>query len=332
MMRPTVSTGPTYLDFKRYGIYLDVKRVDENMNTLRMLAVTAIAPITWGTTYVVTSEFLPEGRPLLAGVLRALPAGLILVAATRSLPRGSWWWKSLVLGTLNIGAFFALLFISAYRLPGGVSATLGAIHPLLVALLTVAVLHEVVAKRALVAAGIGLAGVALLVLSPDAALDTVGVLAGLAGGLSTAFGVILTKKWGRPTSLLAFTGWQLVAGGLVLTIPMLAIEGLPTNLTVANVAGFAWLAIPGGALAYALWFRGILALPPTRVTLLGFLAPLVATVVGWAVLSQTLSPLQWLGAAAVLGAVALGNSNPKSPTSRPDAVARDSRPLAAASV
>ena len=281
------------------------------MKNSRILAVTAIAPIIWGTTYLVTSEILPPGRPFLAGALRALPAGLILVAITRSLPRGAWWWKSLVLGTLNIGAFFAFLFISAYRLPGGVSATLGAIHPLLVALLAVLVLHEALNRRAMAAAAIGLVGVGMLVLTPDAALDSVGVLAGLAGGLSTAFGVILTKRWGRPTTLLTFTGWQLVAGGLVLAVLTLVFEGGPAGLTLTNVAGYAWLATAGGALSYFLWFRGILALPPTRVTLLGFLAPLVATILGWAVLDQTLRPLQWLGAVAILGAVLLGNSSPK---------------------
>lgn len=90
-----------------------------------VLMATAIAPALWGTTYLVTTEFLPPDRPLLAGTLRALPAGLILLAFTRTLPRGSWWLKALALGTLNIGAFFALLFVSAYRLPGGVSAA----HP-----------------------------------------------------------------------------------------------------------------------------------------------------------------------------------------------------------
>lgn len=296
------------------------------MSNARILAATAIAPIIWGTTYLVTTEILPDGRPFTAAALRALPAGLILLAFTRTLPRGSWWWRSLVLGTLNIGAFFALLFVSAYRLPGGVSATLSAIHPLLVAVLTVFVLHQVVARRVYVAAGLGLAGVAMLVLTPDAALDGVGVAAGLLAGLSTAFGVILTKKWGRPASLLTFTGWQLIAGGLVLTIPMLAFEGLPTHLTAANIGGYLWLAIPGGAIAYVFWFRGILALPPARVTLLGFLAPLVATIIGWVALNQTLSAVQWLGAVTVLAAVALGAIAPK-PASR----ATDSAELAPAS-
>jgi len=276
------------------------------MNSSRILAATAIAPLIWGTSYLVTSELLPPDRPLLAATLRALPAGIVLLAITRVLPRGSWWWKASVLGVLNIGAFFAFLFISAYRLPGGVSATLGAIHPLLVALLTVVVLHQAIARRTVVSAVVGFAGVAMLVLTPDASLDLVGVLAGLAGGLATAFGVILTKRWGRPVSLLAFTGWQLLAGGLALLIPALIFEGLPPALTATNLLGYAWLAIPATVLAYVLWFRGILALPPARVTLLGFLAPLVATILGWLVLEQTLAPLQWVGAAAILASVLIG--------------------------
>jgi probable blue pigment (indigoidine) exporter len=300
-----------YLDFKTKGIYLDVKIVTASMNSSRILATTAIAPLIWGTSYIVTSEFLPPDRPLLAATLRALPAGLALLAFTRVLPRGDWWWKASVLGILNIGAFFAFLFISAYRLPGGVSATLGAVHPLLVALLTVVVLHQAIARRTVLTAVLGLVGVAMLVMTPDAALDGVGVVAGLAGGLATAFGVILTKRWGRPVSLIAFTAWQLVAGGLALLVPAVILEGLPPVLTLANVAGYAWLAVPGTLIAYLFWFRGILALPAAKVTLLGFLAPLGATLIGWIALDQSLSPLQWLGAVVIVSSVAIG-----APTSR----------------
>ncbi|WP_249044498.1 hypothetical protein [Crossiella equi] len=82
-------------------------------NRLGVVLLTALAPAVWGSTYLVTTELLPPGRPLLAAVLRALPAGLLLVALTRRLPRGDWWWRSFVLGALNIGVFFALLFVAA---------------------------------------------------------------------------------------------------------------------------------------------------------------------------------------------------------------------------
>ncbi|MDF3835601.1 EamA family transporter, partial [Cupriavidus basilensis] len=97
--------------------------------------LTASAPLVWGSTYLITSQWLPPGQPLLSGVIRALPAGLAMLAWSRQLPRGGWWWKAAVLGVLNIGLFQAMLFIAAYRLPGGVAATVGAIQPLLVVLL-----------------------------------------------------------------------------------------------------------------------------------------------------------------------------------------------------
>lgn len=87
---------------------------------------------------------------------------MLLIALTRRLPTGSWWWRSLVLGTLNIGAFFALLFIAAYRLPGGVAATVGAVQPLLVALLAAGLLGERLTPRTALAAAAGVAGVGLL--------------------------------------------------------------------------------------------------------------------------------------------------------------------------
>ena len=68
-------------------------------NSWRYSLVAAVAPLAWGTTYYVTEEFLPPDRPMFAALMRALPAGLLLLAFTRTLPRGEWWWKSAVLGS-----------------------------------------------------------------------------------------------------------------------------------------------------------------------------------------------------------------------------------------
>ncbi|MBP2471325.1 putative blue pigment (indigoidine) exporter [Crossiella equi] len=273
-------------------------------NRLGVVLLTALAPAVWGSTYLVTTELLPPGRPLLAAVLRALPAGLLLVALTRRLPRGDWWWRSFVLGALNIGVFFALLFVAAYRLPGGVAATVGAVQPLLVAGFAAGLLDQRLTTRSVLAALAGVAGVALLVLRPDARLDTIGVLAALGGAVVMALGVVLAKRWSTDAPLLAVTGWQLVAGGVLLLPLTLLVEGPPpASLTGANVLGYAYLSIIGAAVAYALWFRGIRALSPTEVTFLSLLSPLVATLLGWLVLGQDLTAVQLLGGAVVLGAV-----------------------------
>ena len=141
--------------------------------------ITALAPAVWGSTYVVTTHMLPDGHPLFAALMRALPAGVIALLVTRRLPTGSWWWKSLVLGTLNMGAFFPLLFIAAQHLPGGVAATLGAAQPIFVAGLAVWILGERLSRRRMLWGLIGMGAVAMVVLGPGAAIDVTGVVAGL---------------------------------------------------------------------------------------------------------------------------------------------------------
>jgi probable blue pigment (indigoidine) exporter len=209
---------------------------------------------------------------------------------------------------LNIGGFFALLFYAAFQLPGGVAATLGAVQPLIAVGLAAVLLGAQVTRLTIAAGSLGVIGVALLVVRADAQLDSLGLLAGLAGAASMAVGVVLTKRWGRPVPLLAFTSWQLIAGGLVLLPLTMALEGLPTSLTASNLAGFLWLATFGTAIAYSLWFRGVQLLPVAQVSMLGLLSPLVAALAGWIVLDQTLSVGQLAGATLILSAVWLGQS------------------------
>jgi len=265
--------------------------------TAAFTALAAVAPMSWGTTYLVTSEFLPPDRPLLSGVLRTLPAGLAVLLVTRMVPRGRWWWRSAVLGLLNIGAFNALLFVAAYRLPGGVAATLISMQPLLVAGLAVVLLGERPTTWRLGWGVAGVAGVALMVLRGEASFDLLGVVAGVAAAASMATGIVLIKRWGQPNDagLLSFTGWQLAAGGL-LVVPLAVIaEGPLPELDTAAIGGYAWLAIVGTLVAYVLWFQGVGRLPVAAVSFLVLLSPAVATALGWLVLGQPLTTLQTVG-------------------------------------
>ncbi|MGY4101704.1 EamA family transporter [Nocardia sp. R16R-3T] len=272
------------------------------------LALAALAPIAWGSTYAVTTEFLPPDRPLFAALMRALPAGLALLAITRVLPRGVWIGRVAALGVLNIGAFFPLLFLAAYRLPGGVAGVLGAVAPMFALAFATVVLAEKPNGRKMIAGLIGVFGVALVVLRANAQLDTVGVIAGLAGAASMAMGTVLTQRWGRPEGVgpLAITGWQLTAGGLFIAPLAFLIEGAPPALDGSAIGGYLYLGVIGTALAYFLWFRGISRVPATSVAFLGLLSPVSAALIGWIALGQALSPLQVLGLVIALGGTLLG--------------------------
>lgn len=281
------------------------------MNKSVDTVLTGLAPAIWGTTYIVTTQMLPQGYPLTVSVLRAMPAGLLLLVLTRKLPPLAWIGRLLVLGALNFSIFWAMLFVAAYRLPGGVAATLGAVQPLIVLFLARLLLKIPLNKASLFAALSGIAGVALLILGPGAALDPTGIAAALFGALSMAAGVVLTKKWQPPVSALTFTAWQLTAGGLLLLPVALVMEPSLPIPTLTNLAGFAWLGLIGAALTYYLWFRGIQRLGPAMVTPLGFLSPLSAVLLGWAALHQSLTGPQLTGAIIVLASVWLGQLDTK---------------------
>ena len=77
------------------------------------IALTAVAPIAWGSTYVVTRHLLPADSPIWGAVIRCLPAGILLLLAVRRLPRGAWWWRSAVLGALTVGALVVLFVLAS---------------------------------------------------------------------------------------------------------------------------------------------------------------------------------------------------------------------------
>ena len=278
------------------------------------IVLTALAPAVWGTTYIVTTRALPLGHPVFAALMRTLPTGTLALLAARQLPRGTWWWKSLILGALNMACFFPLLFVAAQRLPGGVAATLGAAQPIIVAGLAVVVLSEHPSVWRLIWGGIGVVGVALVVLGPQAGLDALGVAAGLGGAVSMGLGVVLTKRWGRPdgVSALSLAGWQLTGAGLLLIVPALVIDGVPAGIDATAVAGYSWLGLVGGLAAYVVWFEGIRRLPVTPTALLGLLSPLTAALLGHLVIGEVLTSIQLLGFALALTAMTAGQLAPPS--------------------
>lgn len=267
---------------------------------------TAVAPIAWGTTYWVSQTFLPDDRPLFSGLLRALPIGLLLLAWRRELPRGHWWWRAALLGVLNIGAFFGLIFLAAFHLPGGLAATMTAMSPLVVMLLAWPVAHERPTLLGMAGGAIGLVGVGLLVLRGGLHLDPVGLAAATGAVLISAMGFTLVKRWTPPTDLLTFTSWQLVAGGLFLLPIAVVVEGPPPSIDLPAASAYVWLGLVGTGLAYVAWFTGVRTLGAGPTALIGLVNPVVGTVVGVALAGEAFGLPQLVGIVLVLGGVTAG--------------------------
>src|SRR5690606_7801946 len=108
------------------------------------------------------------------------------------------------------------------------------------------------------------------------------------------------------------TGWQLLIGGAVLVPLAWAVEGRPPVPSATELAGFAHLSVVATGAAFVLWFRGIERLPAAVPPLLGLAAPLTGAALGWLLLGESLSPLQLVGFAVTVGAVAsVGRLDPE---------------------
>ena len=269
-------------------------------NRTAAILTTALAPLIWGSTYLVTTEFLPPNRPFTAALIRVLPAGLLLLAWTRRLPRRGEWGFVALLGFLNIGFFQAMLFVAAYRLPGGLAAVLSSTQTLMVLVFTWLIGKTMPPKAAWAWSATGVLGIAMLVLSPSARYDDTGILAALSGAAAMALGVYLSKYKKTSLPVLAFTGWQLFIGGVFLLPVALLAEPPLESLSPANIGGYLYLCLFGAVFAYVLFFNGIVKLSPAAVSSLGLLSPVSAFVLGWLFLGQGMDAKSLAGFALVL--------------------------------
>ncbi|GAA2481493.1 EamA family transporter [Actinocorallia cavernae] len=274
--------------------------------TLRWTLLTAVAPVAWGTNYFVTHEYLPTGHPFYGAAIRALPAGVLLLALRRQLPRGSWWWKSLVLGTLNMGSFFALVYLAAQLLPTSIAATVMAGSPVALMLLAWAVIAERPRGLPLLGGGIGVAGVCLMLLTGTVTLDALGLLASVTAMVTSSFGYVLAKRWSAQADVLASTSWQLIAGGLVVLPPALLYEGAPPHLDGRAILAFAYVTVVATAVAFAAWFTGLRRLPAAAVGLVGLLNPVTGVLLGTVIAHEPLTWRQICGLVLVLLGIVLG--------------------------
>ena len=193
-----------------------------------------------------------------------------------------------------------MLFVAAYRLPGGLAAVLSSTQTLMVLVFTWLIDKTMPPKAAWAWSATGVLGIAMLVLSPSARYDDTGILAALSGAAAMALGVYLSKHKKTSLPVWAFTGWQLFIGGVFLLPVALLAEPPLESLSPANIGGYLYLCLFGAVFAYVLFFNGIVKLSPAAVSSLGLLSPVSAFVLGWLFLGQGMDAKSLAGFALVL--------------------------------
>ena len=262
----------------------------------------------WGTTYAMTQFTLPDWPPLLLGAIRALPAGLLLLALKPSLPNKSDWPVLIKLGAINIALFFSLIFIMALTLPSAISGV-GMVSVPVFAML----FHWMVSKKrpSVLQASFGavLVILAWLLFDPSAiSLNPVGLLAMLAAISCIILGSTITKALGTRIHWWTVLTWQLIVGGVLLSMAaaihsLFAPEQYATAIqafNIENAFGLGWIIILNTVLGYSMYVWLLQRMTVVDFTFGGIANPVAGIVSGMVLLGESFTPQQYLLMASMI--------------------------------
>ena len=259
----------------------------------------------WGLSFPAISVGLEYIPPLLFAAFRYDTAAVLLlgyaIATTDSWrPIGRNNQQAVLAGGLFLVAGNGLLFIGQQTVPSGVAAILQALVPIATALWALALLGERLSAIGSVGVALGFLGIALVV-QPDPnnvlAGDTVGRLIILGQVASVSLGSVLVDRARPSMKRVPMTGWAMLVGGLVLHLLSLA-AGEPVPASVAEpaaVGAVAYLGVFSTALAFIIYFTILHDRGAFEASLVAYLVPVVATIVGVTVLGETVSVLSLVG-------------------------------------
>ena len=293
----------------------------------RLLLIAAFAAVylLWGSTYLAIKYAVATMPPFLLAGSRFVLAGSILILASRASatyerPTLAQWRTSLLVGAMLLAGGNGLVVLAERTLPSSLAALLIASEPFWIVLLSWWWLGQArPSGRVVLGLLLGFAGVYLLVGEQLAAgsgrAQLMGVGLVLLAAFSWAAGSIYGLRSPRPRSPVLASGLQMLCGGALLLVLSTATgewRGLrPGQFGAAAWLGWGYLVVFGSLVAFTAYSWLLQHAPPARVATYAYVNPVVAVLLGWALLHEALTPQMLVGAAVIVGSVVLITTQPK---------------------
>ena len=293
-------------------------RPDKAASEWQIWAALLVIYIVWGSTYLAIRVVVTGGMPpLLSAGVRFLVAALFLLAyvAVRKgsgslrLSRGDWLGSTFVGLALLLGGN-GLVMLAERTVPSALAALIIAVIPLYVVVQRY-LFRERVASMTAIGVIVGVVGVAILIVPGgiDGSVELVGVLMLLLADLSWSIGTYFSKRVDLPADPLVNTGAQMIVGGTGLFVTGVAFGELglvqPERFTTDALFSFAYLIVFGSVLAYTAYTWLLQHASVSRVATYAFVNPVIAIILGAALLGEDISATMLIGAAMIVVAVAI---------------------------
>ncbi len=274
--------------------------------------------IVWGSTYLAIRVVVTSFPPFLGSGSRFLVAGGLLFGWARwrgvaAPPLGTW------LYGFGLGALFFLMGNGAIswaetRIPSGLTALLAATSPLFTAVFESARAGwRRPPVRVIAGIMLGLGGVALLVAPGEfiggGHADLLGAAAITLGALGWAAGSVISHARPLHPSPQLSTGVTMIAGGTLMVVLGLLVGegGAIGTATLSPKVIFAWcyLISFGSLLGFSAFIFLLRVSTPQKVSTSAFVNPLMAVLLGWIILGESVTPRTIVAGTVILGAVIL---------------------------
>jgi drug/metabolite transporter (DMT)-like permease len=279
-------------------------------------AALATIYIVWGSTYLAIRVMVETMPPLLAAGARYVVAGSVFWAIlriasgaerVRATPRQLA--GAALIGTLLCFGGNGLVTVAERDVPSGLAALIMGAMPLWVLLMRAA--HgERVPRATLAGVAVGFTGLAVLVLPGDRPGDAPlgAVLIVIAASVSWACGAFYSPRTLLPRDALASTAWQMMFGGVgMLAVGLAAGEAGDVRaaaFSADSLIAFTYLITAGSLLAFTAFVWLLQNAPVSTVMTYAYVNPVVAVLLGWAILSEEITVSVVIGTAAIVLSVA----------------------------
>jgi drug/metabolite transporter (DMT)-like permease len=273
-------------------------------------AALATIYVVWGSTYLAIRVMVETVPPLLGAGARFLVAGALMLALLALFGRDIRPTRRQLGGAALVGLLLpganAVVSVAEVDVPSNLAALLIASVPLILIVVR-RVTGDGVARASYLGVVIGFAGVALLLLAgqrPDGA-TLLGMLLCVLAALMWASGSFAGSRIELPRDVLVSTAWQMLLGGLAITAAGVAAGERVGHVSGDSAWGFAFLVFVGSMIAYTAYAWLLRNVRVSKVATYAYVNPAVAIVLGWLVLDETITALTLIGAAVIIGSVAL---------------------------
>lgn len=299
---------------RRYVLPLPVEAKQPPSPALTF-ALIALLCLVWGSTWIVIAGGLTDLPPFTSAAARfAISAAAMSVVAAVARKREGGerpgLGLSLALGTMNFGVCYGLVYWSETRLPSALVSVLWSVFPMLTAIsghffLPGDRLHG----RQWAGFAVGLLGVALLFATDlreiGAGAIPAGVIA-LASPTLSVVGTTLVKRFGTRTSSVLLNRNGMWIGAAILAAAALALErDASPHWTARAVGSVLYLSLAGTVLTFGLYFWLLRHTRASRMSLISYVTPAIALLLGGLVGRERITPYTLSGCALILGGVTL---------------------------